>query len=126
MASGSGTQIVVGAIMVAPTNNKGQFALATPETNISIEHNRIVDSGRSGIWVNGVNGGSISDNIILGWDRHPELPLFGINAQTRAQLLQDFTHPLVVHNSQGAATDGNVTRQSTGAGSQEDLSSAQP
>ena len=126
MASGSGTQIAVGAIMVAPTNNKGQFAAATPETNISIERNRIVDSGRSGIWVNGVNGGSISGNTILGWDRHPELPFFGINAPTQAQLLQDFKQPLVVHNIQDVRTSNNVTRQSAETGSEEDVSSAQP
>jgi hypothetical protein len=109
MASGSGTQIATGAIMVAPTNNKGQFAAATPNTNISIERNRVVNSGRSGIWLNGVNGGSISDNIIDGWDRHPELPFFGVNAQTQAQLQQDFKQPLVVHNSQDVETRGNVT-----------------
>lgn len=126
MASGSGTQIAVGAIMVAPTNNKGQFAGATPDTNISIEHNRVVNSGRTGIWVNGIDGGTISDNIIIGWDRHPELPFFGINAQTRAQLQQDFKQPLVAHNIQDVETRDNVTRQSTATGSEEDLSSAQP
>jgi hypothetical protein len=125
-ASGSGTAIAVGAIMVAPTNNKGQFSAATPETNIAIEHNRIINSGRSGIWVDGINSASITDNTILGWDRHPELPFFGVNAQTQAQLLQDFKQPLVVHNSEGVETSGNVTRQNTGAGSEEDVSSAQP
>jgi hypothetical protein len=25
------------------------------------------------------------------WDQYPERPLFGVDAQTRAQLLQDFT-----------------------------------
>jgi Right handed beta helix region len=124
-ASGSGTQIAVGAIMVAPTNNKGQFA-ATPDTNISIERNLVVNSGRSGIWVDGIDGGSISDNIIDGWDRHPELPFFGVNAQTQTQLLQDFKQPLVVHNSQAVQTNGNVMRQSSGATSEEDVSSAQP
>jgi hypothetical protein len=115
MASGSGTQIATGAIMVAPTNNKGQFAAATPSTNISIERNRVVNSGRSGIWVNGVNGGSISDNIIDGWDRHPELPFFGVNAPTKAQLQQDFKLPLVVHNSQDVETRGNVTNSNPAA-----------
>jgi hypothetical protein len=57
----------------------------------SIEHNHVVNSGRTGLWVSGVDGGSIRDNIIIGWDRHPELPFFGINAQTQAQLQQDQT-----------------------------------
>ena len=55
-------------------------------------------------------GGLVADNVIIGWDRHPELPLFGVNAATRAQLLQDFTQALVVRNSQDVVTRGNVTR----------------
>jgi hypothetical protein len=110
MASGSGTQIAVGAIMVASTNNKGLFSTATANSNIAIERNRIVDSGRTGIWVGELGGGVISDNVINGWDRHPELPLFGVNPATRAQLLQDFTEALVIHNSENVATRGNVIR----------------
>jgi hypothetical protein len=59
--------------------------------------------------------GDIVDNVIMRWDQHPELPLFGVDAQTRAQLLQDFTAPLVIHNSRGvnrrdntADPDGNL------------------
>jgi hypothetical protein len=110
MASGSGTQIAVGAIMVTSTNNKGLFSTATANSNIAIERNRIVDSGRAGIWVGELGGGVISDNVINGWDRHPELPLFGVNPATRAQLLQDFTEALVIHNSENVATRGNVIR----------------
>jgi hypothetical protein len=54
-------------------------------------------------------GGAIRDNVIIRWDRHPELPLFGVNPQTDAQLLQDFTQALVVHNSQNVDIQGNVT-----------------
>src|ERR1700752_3405381 len=97
--------------MVAQTNNKGQFSASTPETNISVEHNRVVNSGRSGIWMDGINGVSVTDNTILGWDRPPELPFFGVNTQTQAELQQDFKQPLVVHNSEAVETSGNVTRQ---------------
>jgi hypothetical protein len=122
MASGSGTQIAVGAIMVAPTNDKGLFSSAMPDSNISITHNRVVNSGRSGIWVDGLNGGAISDNVIVGWDKHPELPFFGVNTQTQTQLLADFKQALVVHNSESVATSGNVTRQDASA----DEASEQP
>jgi len=109
MASGSGTQIAVAAIIVESTNDENLFPASAPNTNISIERNRVVDSGRSGIWVGELDGGAIRDNVIVGWDRHPELPLFGVNPQTRAQLLQDFTQPLVVHNSQNVDIQGNIT-----------------
>jgi hypothetical protein len=45
---------------------------------------------------------------IIRWNRHPELPLFGVDPQTRTQLLQDFTQPLVIHNSQNVETLHNV------------------
>jgi hypothetical protein len=122
MASGTGTQIALGAIMVAPTNDRDQFSTAMPNSNISIVRNRIVNSGRSGIWLDGLNGGSVSDNVILGWDRHPELPFYGVNAQVEAELKQDFTQALITHNSQNVATGGNVTRQEGGA----DEASEQP
>jgi hypothetical protein len=109
MASGSGTQIAVGAIIVESTNNKNLFPEQQANTNIMIQGNRVVDSGRSGIWVGELDGGGISDNVILRWNRHPELPTFGIDAQTRAQLLQDFTQPLVVYNSVNVRGHDNFT-----------------
>lgn len=107
MASGSGTPIAVGAIVVESTTGTGGFSTASPNTNISISRNLIVNSGRSGIWVGELDGGEIRGNRIIGWDRHPELPLFGVNAATRAELLQDFTQPLAVHDSLNVAEGGN-------------------
>jgi hypothetical protein len=49
--------------------------------------------GRCGIWVGELNGGTIWDNSIVGYDKYPELPLFGVSPQESTQLLQDFTHP---------------------------------
>jgi hypothetical protein len=113
MAQGEGTHIATGAIIVESTNNTFAFASSSPNTNIIIQRNHIVDSGRSGIWVAGLNDGKIQDNCILGWDRHPELPIFGDNAQESAQLLNDFTQPLVIHNSKNVETEGNVIRRGT-------------
>jgi hypothetical protein len=109
MASGAGSQIALGAIMVSSTNATNRFPAASPNTNITIERNEVTDSGRSGIWVGELDGGAISHNVIAGWDRHPELPLNGVDPQTAAGLLQDFTQPLVVHNSQNVGTRDNVT-----------------
>jgi hypothetical protein len=111
MASGSGTQIAVGAIIVESTTGIEGFSTASPNTNISISRNVIVNSGRSGIWVGELDGGEIKGNRISGWDRHPELPLFGVNVATRAQLLQDFTQALVVHDSLNVDEGGNDADQ---------------
>jgi hypothetical protein len=37
------------------------------------------------------------------------LPLFGVNPQIRAQLLQDFSQALVNRNTENVTTTGNVT-----------------
>jgi hypothetical protein len=111
MASGSGSQIAVGAIEVATANPKNDFPASSPNTNIAIERNTVLDSGRSGIWVNEVASGAIRNNIIDGWDQHPELPLNGVDAQTRAEILQDSSQPLVVRNSPNVEVVGNVTKQ---------------
>ena len=116
MASGSGSQIAVGAIEVATTNPRNDFAASSPNTNIVIEGNTVLNSGRTGIWVNELSGGAIRNNIVTGWDQHPELPLNGVDPQTRAALLQDFSQPLVVHNSEGVEVDGNVTSQRPAGG----------
>jgi hypothetical protein len=96
MASGTGTEIAVGAIIVESTDNRGLFPTSAPNTNVSIERNRVINSGRSGIWVGQLDGGAVRDNVIAGRNRRPELPLFGVDPQTRAQLLQDFTQPLAI------------------------------
>ena len=107
MASGTGTQIAVGAVIVESTNHVSAFSPLSVNKNITIARNKIIESGRSGIWVGELDGGDIRDNVIARWDQHPELPLFGVNAQTRAQLLQDFTQPLVVHDSQNITAQDN-------------------
>ena len=94
---------------------KASFPPSAPNTNISIERNLVADSGRSGIWVGQLDGGRISDNVINGWDRYPALPLLGVDPQTRAQLLQDFTRPLVIHDSQNIQTLHNVFRPDASA-----------
>ena len=99
MASGSGSQIAVGAIQVATTDPKNDFTATSPNTGIVIERNTVIDSGRTGIWANEVSGGVIRNNVIRGWNQHPELPLNGVDPQTRTELLQDFAQALGVHNS---------------------------
>jgi hypothetical protein len=107
MASGSGTEIATGAILVETTGSAGGFSAAAPNANISILRNAVANSGRSGLWIGELDGGKIEDNVITDWDEHPELPLFGVNAQLRAELLQDFTMPLVVHGSPDIDLRGN-------------------
>ena len=94
MASGSGTQIATGAILVTSITKTGAYATSPVNTDVTIRANRILDSGRSGVWIGELNGGSVEDNLIYNWDRHPELPLYGVNSQTRTILQQNFTEAI--------------------------------
>jgi hypothetical protein len=108
MASGTGPQIAVGGIIVESSTNTGSFSTVEPNTDIAILRNEVVNSGRTGIWIEGLNGGDIGDNVIRAWNSHPELPIFGGNAQSNAELLQDFKQPLVIHDSSNINQHGNV------------------
>jgi hypothetical protein len=107
MASGSGTQIALGRIMVDSVNQYNTFVLSPPNANISIQFNSILSSGRTGIWVGQLNGGTIRYNSVIGYNLYPGLPLFGVSPAESAQLLWDFKQPLVVHDSQNVSVYHN-------------------
>ena len=107
-AGGTGAQVGLGGIQVVSTDNQQfGFASAAGNTNISIVGNTILNSGRSGIWVGEVNGGTINNNTIGLYDQKPELPVWGIPSQFLTQVTRDFASPIVVRYSTG------VTSQST-------------
>lgn len=108
MASGSGTQIATGAILVTSTELNNRYATTPVNTGITIRDNRIVGSGRSGIWIGQLNGGAVEGNAIDNWDRHPELPLFGVDAATAAILREDFTRPIASLHNSNIQERGNV------------------
>jgi hypothetical protein len=109
MASGSGTQIAAGAVLVASIDQTNAYAASPVNTDITIRGNRIVDSGRSAIWIGDLDGGDIEGNTIDNWYRHSNFPLFGVNAQTAAMLQQDFTNPIVNHYSSDLQMQNNNT-----------------
>lgn len=100
---------VFGSVIVDSINNIGAFASSPVNSNIKIEANDILDSGRSGIWVGELSGGTIRDNLIIDYDRYPELPLFGVSLGEKAELLEDFTHAVVIHYSQNVRATNNCT-----------------
>jgi len=110
MASGSGTQIAVGAILVNFLDDRYAFVPAPRSTSISIEENLIFDSGRSGIWAGELDSGSIRNNAVIGYDKHPELPLFGVSAAEQTQLLEDFKQPVVVRYSNNVTVSNNQSK----------------
>ena len=99
MASGSGSQTATAAVIVASTDNANAFAQIAANTNITIRSNYIADSGRAGMWIGELDGGLLQDNVVVRWNQHPELPYYGVSAQTQSQLVADAKQALVTRQS---------------------------
>jgi Putative binding domain, N-terminal len=109
-ANGTGAQNSVAAIQVVSTNNQTfAFSSTASNSNISIVNNYIADAGRSGIWIGELNGGTLQNNLIIRWDQHPELPVYGVSFQTKTQLLQDFQLPVAIRYNSTVTESGDTT-----------------
>lgn len=84
-----------------------RFVTGRVNRQITIAGNRIVDSGRAGIWITNVAQGSIRDNVIAGYGRRPDLPIVGVPVADRAQLQRDFSEAVVARASDGVEVAGN-------------------
>jgi hypothetical protein len=106
MASGSGSQTALASIIVESLDPNSQFGPIPSNTNIAVQSNFIADSGRAGVWLGNLAGGTVQDNVIVRWNSHPELPYNGMSTQTVAQMVQDAQQPIV---SRIAIDNVNVT-----------------
>lgn len=98
-AVGTGWVAATGAIAVLATDSQFQ-PFATPVTqDITVQGNFISNSGRSAIWMNGVDGGSVQGNTASGVGLYPQLAVWGASAGWTSQLTQDFTRTVVVRAS---------------------------
>lgn len=109
MASGAGSYFATGAVIVESQNNAGAFAQIATSTNITIRNNYIADSGRAGMWLGQIESSAVQDNVIVRWNRHPELPYNGVGTQIASQLAQDATQPIVAR----IAANVNMTNNTT-------------
>jgi hypothetical protein len=111
---GTGSQDAMGAILVASTNNQGfAFAASPANTNINVLNNYIADSGRSGIWIGELNGGSLQNNLIIRWNQHPEFAVFGIPPAFYQQVVDDRALPVAIRYSTGVTETGDVISSSS-------------
>ncbi|HLJ17134.1 MAG TPA: right-handed parallel beta-helix repeat-containing protein [Bryobacteraceae bacterium] len=110
-AAGTGIQNALAAIMVQSTNNQNfAFATSPSNTNVSIDGNYIGDSGRSGVWVGELNGGTIENNAVVRNSQNPTLGgLYGIQSQFCTQVSQDSLLPIVVRYSTGVSQSANTS-----------------
>jgi hypothetical protein len=110
-AVGTGVLAAIASIFVLSTDLNFNFVSGAPNTNITIANNYIINSGRGGIWVSNLNGGSVEGNTILQYNTHPELAAWGLSTDATAQLRQDFSQAVVVKTSQGVIVQNNVTQR---------------
>ena len=110
-AVGTGSLAALASIFVLSTDLNFGFIAGAPNTNITIANNYIVNSGRGGIWISNLNGGTVEGNTILQYNTHPELAAWGLSADAVAQLRQDSTQAVVVKSSPGVTVQNNVTQK---------------
>lgn len=102
-AGSGGIGVSAAAILVSSQDDYFNFVAQPVNSNVSILNNYVADSGRTGIWIGEVNGGTVSGNVIVRWNQHPELQPEGVNP-----FPQDFEQPLVVHFNQNVNMVNNV------------------
>jgi len=108
-SNSTGAQTGLAAIQVVSTNNQSfSFATASSNTDITIQNNYIADSGRSGIWLGELNGGTATNNLIARWYQQPNLPVWGIPGQFLTQVDADLSSAIVTHYDTGVTTTGNT------------------
>lgn len=109
MASGAGSLTALASIIVVSLDNKYGLVQQATNANVTIRNNFVADSGRAGIWVGALDGGTVQDNVIVRWNNRPGLPYNGVSAQTRAQLVQDATQPVVARIAATVNAANNTT-----------------
>jgi hypothetical protein len=109
-ACGTGVQFCIGAIETM-TNGQSYFASQPSNTNITVQNNYIADSGRSGIWMGEVDGGTIQNNKILRYSEYPTLDgTFGIPTLAFENLVtQNALLPVVTPFSSAITNLNNTT-----------------
>lgn len=103
----TGSYAAFGGISVVSAAVGGRFVTSRVNRQVVIAGNHILDSGRAGIWISNVAGGSIRDNVITGHGLRPALPIVGVPLADRAQLGRDFQQPIVVRSSDSIDVAGN-------------------
>ena len=104
----TGSFAAFGGISVVSAAAGGRFVTGRVNQRITIAGNQVIDSGRAGIWISNVSGGSIRDNVITRQGRRPDLPIVGVPLADRAQLTREFQEPVVVRSSDSVDVAGNL------------------
>jgi len=106
---GTGMQPCLGAIEIVSTNNQAfGFASSPANTNTMVQNNYIADTGRSGIWVGELNGGTLQNNLVIRSNQNPTLGgIAGIPPPFQNQVMQDALVPVVIHYSSAVAEIGD-------------------
>jgi hypothetical protein len=88
------------SVVSAATGAAGvRFVDGRVNRRITITGNRVAESGRSGIWVSNLAGGSVRGNVITNHHRRPTLPIYGVAPTFHAVLEREFAQPVAVRLS---------------------------
>jgi hypothetical protein len=110
-AAGSGLGTSLGAVQVAYTTDPYfVFGATASHSNITIQNNYIADSERSGLWIGELNGGTLSNNLIIRYSQNPTIGgLFGIPTEDQSLVTADASVPVAIHYSSSVVQTGNTS-----------------
>lgn len=103
-AVSTGAIAAIASIFTLSTDQNFNLIAGAPNSNIVISGNTVVDSGRAGIWIGNVNGGTVQNNAVRVFNQHPELAYWGVSDVVAKQLARDATQPVVVKSSSSGIT----------------------
>ena len=105
-----GPIVTAASIHTVAENTQADQVTTSPHSGIVVTGNRVTNSPRSGIRLENVAGGDVSNNIIQGYGLNPSVNLYLIPGccETMSQYLADFTMPVLMTNSGNVTQAGNV------------------
>ncbi len=103
-APGGGLQDSLAAIEVDTIINPNPyygFESTPSDTDFTIVNNYIADSALSGLWINGLSGGTLNNNLIIRYSQNPAAYWGGSGLAPQDQILvmPDILLPVAIHNS---------------------------
>jgi len=108
-AAGSGLANALAGIQLVGVNPDSSLAFTPSNTNITVVNNYVADSNLSGMWIGELNGGTLSNNLVIRSSQDPAweigVPLPGKDVN---MLLQDALEPVVIVYSTSVAETGDT------------------
>ena len=105
---GAGAVAGIASIFVLSTGAGFDLITGSPNANVIVTNNTILNSGRGAIWLGNTAGGTVQGNTIANISLHPEHATWGVSSSFTAILLNDYTQAIATRYSSGVDVSNNI------------------